>query len=545
MRVRFALSHRSRRTGLTLVEMLVVMGICGLLALLLVPMVLHSRGNARTVVCTNNLKGLGQAYTMCLMDNNGFLPEAYYTFEGTEGAYSVALKASEAGGGKLLSDGIASSLVCPSDDTPRSVAVNRVNGAQVGAPSSYGYNVALPLMFRNSSRVRQPVNTVTFFDGDLAVVAGEWKHETGWAANAVRARHGKRANYLYLDGHVETAGDFPDLAFDGGSLWLASSFNTPGPAPVPVAEPLDNTEPVDFIIDDGSVIPGEVCKATIICVGAAFQYGQGGPRIPVQAYYCLDGDDKVRITNDVRGGEQVVLDMVPAGTAISIVGKTTQYFKTERPSDGGDGHCWVLRDGDTVPSIAGFAGQRDAAAFLAPYTDEDGKVTIGKNDALFLFELSNETDYNRYSHADFQDLVVLVRFEKKRYTAGGDININPNNNSEMEFKMTLPSGTVVTRDDLHADKVFSEAGFSSKWLEYNGRALIVDVRPKGNGNQNGLTLNGQVFEMENSCRYVITSSNMNVHLYNDKRSKAGKAMGKWWIEITASNATIQMFKNGS
>jgi len=31
---------------------------------------------------------------------------------------------------------------------------------------------------------------------------------------------------------------------------------------------------------------------------------------------------------------------------------------------------------------------------------------------------------------------------------------------------------------------------------------------------------------------------MDVHLYNDKRNKKGKAMGKWWIKIDAEDATI-------
>ena len=32
---------------------------------------------------------------------------------------------------------------------------------------------------------------------------------------------------------------------------------------------------------------------------------------------------------------------------------------------------------------------------------------------------------------------------------------------------------------------------------------------------------------------------MTVHLYNDKRNRRGRAMGKWWIEIIADDADIQ------
>jgi len=30
-----------------------------------------------------------------------------------------------------------------------------------------------------------------------------------------------------------------------------------------------------------------------------------------------------------------------------------------------------------------------------------------------------------------------------------------------------------------------------------------------------------------------------VHLYNDQRNNKGKATGKWWIQITATNAQVQ------
>ena len=77
--------------GLTLIEMLVVIGICGTMALLLVPMVLRARSNSRTVVCANNLKGLGQAYAVCLNNSGNYFPEAYYTYEGADGEYIVSI----------------------------------------------------------------------------------------------------------------------------------------------------------------------------------------------------------------------------------------------------------------------------------------------------------------------------------------------------------------------------------------------------------------------------------------------------------------------
>jgi len=99
--------HARHPIGLTLIEMCVVIGICGVLAMLLVPMMLRARSNARAIVCADNLKGLGQAYAIAMSQSSGILPEAYYTFEGNSGTYSVGLKSAEgqwAGG--LFAEGV-------------------------------------------------------------------------------------------------------------------------------------------------------------------------------------------------------------------------------------------------------------------------------------------------------------------------------------------------------------------------------------------------------------------------------------------------------
>jgi type II secretory pathway pseudopilin PulG len=108
----------------------------------------------------------------------------------------------------------------------------------------------------------------------------------------------------------------------------------------------------------------------------------------------------------------------------------------------------------------------------------------------------------------------------------GAININPNNSPNNEFTLTTPSGTI-TRDTLAAS-----------YEGYTGEASMVRVKPKGNGNQNGLIVNGAPYSLANSTTYTIQANSMTVNVYNDK-VKNGKAMGKWWINITATDATIK------
>ena len=115
----------------------------------------------------------------------------------------------------------------------------------------------------------------------------------------------------------------------------------------------------------------------------------------------------------------------------------------------------------------------------------------------------------------------------------GEININPNNSPHNEFYLTKPDGSQITRDDLHQTAP-----------DYEGAAIWVHVKPKGNGNQNSLTLDGAPYPVQNANTYDIASETMTVHVYNDKRNPQGKAMGHWWIAINATDATIMVNGGG-
>jgi Tfp pilus assembly protein PilX len=109
----------------------------------------------------------------------------------------------------------------------------------------------------------------------------------------------------------------------------------------------------------------------------------------------------------------------------------------------------------------------------------------------------------------------------------GSININPNNNSDNLFVLSLPNGTVIDRDDLQQD-----------FGGYTGTATSIRVQPKGAGNQNSLIVDGEPFSLSNGTTYLIESESMTVNLYNDNVNSQGKALGKWYILVTATSATI-------
>lgn len=111
----------------------------------------------------------------------------------------------------------------------------------------------------------------------------------------------------------------------------------------------------------------------------------------------------------------------------------------------------------------------------------------------------------------------------------GKINLNPNNSPHNNFSLTVQNGSAITRANLTKD-----------FGGYAGNATYVHVKPKGSGSQNNLTINGVNYTLSNANTYGISAESMTVNLYNDHVNKKGKAMGKWWIAINATNATITM-----
>lgn len=114
----------------------------------------------------------------------------------------------------------------------------------------------------------------------------------------------------------------------------------------------------------------------------------------------------------------------------------------------------------------------------------------------------------------------------------GLININPNNSPDNEFILNTADGSTYTRDHLHQNSNVDGSG-----TFYQGAAHYVRVKPKGNGNQSGLIVNGEAFSLNNNTAYKIVGP-MAVRVYNDQINGNGKAMGKWWIEITAGTVSV-------
>jgi prepilin-type N-terminal cleavage/methylation domain-containing protein len=64
-----------RRRGFTLVELLVVIGIIALLISILMPALNKARTHAKTVQCMSNMRQVGQAFAMYVVESKGSLPQ--------------------------------------------------------------------------------------------------------------------------------------------------------------------------------------------------------------------------------------------------------------------------------------------------------------------------------------------------------------------------------------------------------------------------------------------------------------------------------------
>jgi prepilin-type N-terminal cleavage/methylation domain-containing protein len=79
-----------RRSGFTLIEVLVVVAIIALLVAILLPALSRARAQGRNAVCLNNLRQIGLAVTQYAMANSDILPRACNDFETTNWAVVAA-----------------------------------------------------------------------------------------------------------------------------------------------------------------------------------------------------------------------------------------------------------------------------------------------------------------------------------------------------------------------------------------------------------------------------------------------------------------------
>jgi len=226
------LSHPPRRRtgGFTLIELLVVIAIIAILASLLLPALARAKDRARAVQCVSNVRQLGLAMLNFIGDNEDeMLPAAVWdasinanrewAFAYVPGTVDDALRNGLLG--PYLGN-VNQVVQCPSARYDAKV-VNAMN--LQGRPLvSYGYNsfylsrkvdpsVGHWRGYPHSS-VHHPTDTIAFADSGgvnkgllmpvTDITAPNWAHASGSPGPTVHDRHNRRANVVWLDGHVSS-----------------------------------------------------------------------------------------------------------------------------------------------------------------------------------------------------------------------------------------------------------------------------------------------------------------------------------------------------
>ena len=193
----------------------------------------------------------------------------------------------------------------------------------------------------------------------------------------------------------------------------------------------------NFNITGDTVVPKDNFTCNFTVLGAAHQYQYNGhtynrmvtSRLKVgNKTFDPWGNYLLPVTSNLNGRNTSSWSLptaYPAGTSVTVIGRawilkddhwwsSSYYYNLdsswkntmEVSSTSYSPNLKVLRNGDSVPQISGAMGQDSIEDYLEDYVDENNKIVLEENEAIFLFELGT-TDLSS-SAADFQDLVVLM-----------------------------------------------------------------------------------------------------------------------------------------
>jgi len=196
--------------GFTLVELVTVIAIVSMLAALLVPALSRAREGARRTACTNNLRQLGTAFQIYVLENQETYPAAqdpvsqdpYYCLWMGRGWRRLL---AEYVPGDKENPGV---FYCPSDTREKSVDVyERTSYAysmafyhsaeQIDSTDSYEgtYSSLMETIPQRTAAVRYPSKKILL--GEWYANHAAYAEDNGWFA------WGGKRNYLFADGHVE------------------------------------------------------------------------------------------------------------------------------------------------------------------------------------------------------------------------------------------------------------------------------------------------------------------------------------------------------
>jgi len=172
------------------------------------------------------------------------------------------------------------------------------------------------------------------------------------------------------------------------------------------------TDLVD-VTTTGTIVPKGTLKMKVRTLGIAFQ--SGNTLLPCEASWSKNGSTFTRFFYGT--GPSVVPTNVLIDTTVNKNDKInfggrgwsgSSWYPFHNTSSS-DKYVVVLENGDRAPTYAPAYNQASAKSFLSPYIDGSGKIKIGPQDLIILWECSTAAPSTTYF--DMQDIVILVTFE--------------------------------------------------------------------------------------------------------------------------------------
>ncbi|MCB1234510.1 MAG: hypothetical protein KDM91_05520 [Verrucomicrobiae bacterium] len=191
---------------------------------------------------------------------------------------------------------------------------------------------------------------------------------------------------------------------------------------------ITHPEVIDDVVDidpPGTTIPKETLIMDIRVVGASVKRVWLDRRgrvtdwewVPTECKFSYNNGSYQRIfydTQDDVNPDQVVYSRtVYKDKPLNFGGRYLEYgggWSTFYSSTNCDHNVIALKNGDNPPDVGALYGQDTVEDFLRPYMDNQGNISIGPKDVIYLVELTH-TNMNDGGF-DLQDLVILATFRK-------------------------------------------------------------------------------------------------------------------------------------